>query len=75
MEVVSLEELPELLSGVEVVSLEELPELLVTDGCIYVAAEIKEPGIIWQKGDIFRIVYGVREKEELRPQSTASSRP
>ena len=28
LEVVSLEELPELLSGLEVVSLEELPELL-----------------------------------------------
>ena len=47
---------------------EKLPGLLVTDGCIYVAAEIKEPGTIWQNGDIFRIVYGVREKEELRPE-------
>jgi len=46
---------------------EKLPELLVTDGCIYVAAEIKEPGTIWQNGDIFRVVYGVRKKEELRP--------
>ena len=42
---------------------EKLPELLVTDGCIYIAAEIKEPGTIWQNGDIFRIVYGVRKKE------------
>lgn len=47
---------------------EELPHLLVTDGCIYVAAEIKEPGTIWLNGDIFRIVYGVREKKELRPE-------
>lgn len=47
---------------------EKLPELLVTDGCIYIAAEIKEPGTIWQNGDIFRIVYGVRKKEELRPE-------
>lgn len=46
----------------------ELPGLLVTDGCIYIAAQIREPGIIWQNGDIFRIVYGVREKEELRPE-------
>jgi len=46
---------------------EKLPGLLVTDGCIYVAAEIKEPGTIWQNGDIFRVVYGVRKKEELRP--------
>lgn len=47
---------------------EKLPGILVTDGCIYVAAEIKEPGMIWQNGDIFRVVYGVRKKEELRPE-------
>jgi len=41
-----------------------LPDLLVTDGCIYIAAEIKEPGTILQKGDIFRIVYGERNKSE-----------
>ncbi|MDD4171549.1 MAG: 2-dehydropantoate 2-reductase [Syntrophomonas sp.] len=45
----------------------QLPDLLVTDGCIYVAAEIKEPGTILQKGDIFRVVYGVRKPEEYRP--------
>lgn len=47
---------------------EKLPELLVTDGCIYIAGEIKEPGTILLRGDILRIVYGVREKEELRPE-------
>lgn len=47
---------------------EKLPELLVTDGCIYIAAEIKEPGTIWQNGDIFRILYGTRKKEELCPE-------
>ena len=46
----------------------KLPELLVTDGCIYVAAEIKEPGTIWMKGDIFRVVYGVRESSEYRKE-------
>ncbi len=46
---------------------EQLPDLLVTDGCIYIAAEIKEPGTILQKGDIFRVVYGVRKPEEYRP--------
>jgi len=46
---------------------ELLPDLLVTDGCIYIAAEIKEPGTIWQTGDIFRVVYGVRKPEEYRP--------
>lgn len=45
---------------------ERLPNLLVTDGCIYIAGEIKEPGTIWQNGDIFRIVFGVRSPEELR---------
>ncbi len=43
----------------------ELPDSLVTDGCIYIAAEKKAPGIIQQKGSIFRIVYGVREEEKL----------
>ncbi len=46
---------------------EELPDLLVTDGCIYVAAEIREPGCILQKGEILKIVYGVREPSEDRP--------
>ncbi len=46
---------------------ELLPDLLVTDGCIYIAAEIKEPGTILQKGNIFRVVYGVRKPEEYRP--------
>lgn len=44
----------------------ELPQLLVTDGCIYIAARIKEPGTIEMNGRIFRIVYGVREPEQLR---------
>ncbi|QGT99468.1 2-dehydropantoate 2-reductase [Candidatus Syntrophocurvum alkaliphilum] len=45
---------------------ELLPDILVTDGCIYVSAEIKEPGTILQLGDIFRIVYGVRKPDEYR---------
>ena len=43
----------------------ELPDSLVTDGCIYIAAEKRTPGVIQQKGSIFRIVYGVREQEQL----------
>lgn len=43
-----------------------LPELLVTDGCIYIAAQIREPGTIRMNGTIFRIVYGVRDPDELR---------
>jgi 2-dehydropantoate 2-reductase len=46
---------------------EFLPDLLVTDGCIYIAAEIKQPGTILLNGDIFRVVYGVRKPEEYRP--------
>lgn len=46
---------------------EQLPQLLVTDGCIYIAGEIKEPGCLWQKGDIFRVVFGVRKPQEYRP--------
>jgi len=45
----------------------KLPQLLVTDGCVYIAAEIKEPGTILQAGDIFRVVFGVRHQEEYRP--------
>lgn len=45
---------------------EQMPELLVTDGCIYIAAEIKEPGCLWQNGDIFRVVFGVRKPSEYR---------
>jgi 2-dehydropantoate 2-reductase len=46
---------------------ELLAGLLVTDGCIYISAEIKEPGVILQRGDIFRVLYGVRKGEDYRP--------
>ena len=46
----------------------ELPELLVTDGCIYVSANIKEPGVLVQHGKIRRIVFGVREKTDWIPE-------
>ena len=44
----------------------ELPELLVTDGCIYVSANIKEPGVLLQHGEIFRVVFGVRDPGDFR---------
>lgn len=44
---------------------EKLPGLLVTDGCIYVSANTKGPGVLIQHGKILRVVYGVRKKEEL----------
>lgn len=46
---------------------EELPGILVTDGCGYVSANIKEPGTIFMHGEIFRVVFGVRKPEEYRP--------
>ena len=42
----------------------KLPELTVTDGCIYVSANIMEPGVILQHGKILRVVFGAREPEE-----------
>lgn len=44
----------------------ELPELLVTDGCIYIVGMIKEPGCLFQSGNLFRVVFGAREPEEYR---------
>ena len=46
----------------------EIPNSLVLDGCIYIAAEIREPGRIWQKGYIFRVVFGVRDQKDDRPE-------
>lgn len=45
---------------------EKLPEFLVTDGCIYVSANIKEPGVLIQHGKILRVVYGVRKPGESK---------
>lgn len=39
---------------------QELEDLTVTDGCIYVSANIKEPGVIIQHGKICRILFGMR---------------
>ena len=43
---------------------EQLPGLTVTDGCIYVASEIKEPGVIFMKGEILRVVFGLRRDQK-----------
>lgn len=42
----------------------KIPELTVTDGCIYVSANIMEPGVILQHGKILRVVFGARKPEE-----------
>lgn len=39
---------------------QQLPGIFVTDGCIYISAQIKEPGVILMYGKIFRVVYGLR---------------
>lgn len=47
---------------------EKLRDILVTDGCIYVSANIKEPGTILMHADIVRVVFGVRDQKEYRPE-------
>ena len=47
---------------------EKLPGILVTDGCIYVSANIEGPGALVQHGKILRVVFGVREKNEFREE-------
>ena len=42
------------------------PDTLVTDGCVYVAAKIKEPGCIQMYGDIMQVIFGVRDKAGYR---------
>lgn len=39
------------------------PDNLVTDGCIYIASEITEPGVIMMKGYILRVVFGLRRED------------
>ena len=36
----------------------------MSDGCIYVSANILEPGVILQHGKILRVVFGARKPEE-----------
>ena len=44
------------------------PDSLVTDGCIYVAAQIAEPGCIRMNGDILRVIFGVRNSADMRDE-------
>ena len=44
------------------------PDCLVTDGCIYVASEIIEPGCVRMNGDILRVIFGVRNRSEYRDE-------
>ena len=47
---------------------DKIPGVLVTDGCIYVAAQIDHPGCIRMNGDILRVVFGVRDKADYRSE-------
>ena len=46
---------------------QELEGLTVTDGCIYIAAQIEGPGVIKMNGKIMRVVFGPRTPEEYVP--------
>lgn len=48
-----------------------LPELTVTDGCIYIASEIKQPGCLLMSGDIFRVVFGLRKDTDSRTRTVS----
>ena len=41
-----------------------LPETTVLDGCIYIWTELREPGLIWMSGTIFRVVFGLRRDQK-----------
>ena len=43
---------------------EKLPEILVTDGCIYISANISSPGHLKRHGDVFRVVFGLRRGQK-----------
>jgi 2-dehydropantoate 2-reductase len=45
----------------------ELPQILVLDGCMYVTASIKAPGIVQMHDKLMRVVFGARRPEEFRP--------
>lgn len=51
---------------------EKLPGITVTDGCIYIAAEIKEPGVILLSSTIFRVVYGLRKDAAKETEEKAA---
>lgn len=41
-----------------------MPGITVLDGCIYIWTELKEPGLIWMSGTIFRVVFGLRRDQK-----------
>ena len=47
---------------------QQLPELNITEGCIYIAAEISGPGEILHRGSIFRVIFGSRDPAQRLPR-------
>ena len=43
---------------------ESLEGVTVLDGCIYIWTELREPGIVWMSGTIFRVVFGLRRDQK-----------
>ena len=41
-----------------------MPGITVLDGCIYIWTELKEPGLVWMSGTIFRVVFGLRRDQK-----------
>ena len=41
-----------------------MPGITVLDGCIYIWTELKELGLIWMSGTIFRVVFGLRRDQK-----------
>lgn len=50
--------------GTGAVMQKALPDVTVLDGCIYIWTELREPGLIWMSGTIFRVVYGLRRDQK-----------
>ena len=51
----------------------KLPDITVLDGCIYIWTELREPGLIWMSGTIFRVVFGLR-RDQKSLESVAGDR-
>ncbi|BEU86554.1 ketopantoate reductase family protein [Selenomonas sp. TAMA-11512] len=47
--------------------------LTVLDGCIYVVAHIKEPGVLTQEHKILRVIYGYRPEQPKRLEEKAKA--
>ena len=50
---------------------ELIPDRYIIDGCIYVSANIDEPGVIIMHSKILRIIFGLSKGQEERPVLTA----